>query len=466
MSLPLLLLVIGGGVAAVASAGRSSTAPNSHPATRAPARGGAAGGAAASPTAVMQTPSYLGTSPLVASGDAGAPYRLVDAVAMSQQVISWVRANGDPNDSWVADALDAGMRAFLQAPLSSREKMRALMLGVVLPVLANDFAREEDGYKSFANADQFANDFERRKLLQFLARPDDQGGTALQRAQLSGAVSWVAMWFAGPEAMVLRPEFRPADAAGFARMTPPSYRAPSADAFYNAAAHAWWRDSAWQPASLTDRAQALDELFWRLMDWLVEFCEILPGSFEIDPHPCSQLDTARGFIQGIRNDESIMAYYGPEALAAGNLRRVQLCSQAPFLVYASHSFPTVPSWVSAVVNVALSVVKVVSLGLASGAADAARAAISPVLGLSTEVVTAALAVAKAATLGGNVASIVASAWNTSLVQALRNDYLLLPGGANGIAGAQQLVNTYAPAAAAAGGFGDALHQATAFLKGQ
>lgn len=326
-------------------------------------------------------------------------YRLVDAVAMADRVLSWAEL-GQGNFSDAERAALAGWRLELESwaglggpGLTERERVRGIIYSVIVPLLSNEYGAELGP---------------RWLMPWFYPHKDDP----LYQAQLGGVAAWIGMYVLAPETgWVLAPERRQV-ISGWAHPLP----APGWDWHGYADAYGW------ELGSVQDRKLALIQIYWRMMRYLVDTCDASP-KYETEAGNVCDLRAAA--VSAIDDVSAAEATQGNtmEALAAGNLRRVELLTGATASTFMLGAEVQVHFGWKQVVAVIVALVGSVVGTPAVGAALGATLAVA--LSVSAAAVNAAVAIGDAIAKGGNVAAAMQSAIGTGVTDYLQQQAKLL-----------------------------------------
>jgi hypothetical protein len=238
-----------------------------------------------------------------------------------------------------------------------------------------------------------------------------------RQAQLGGVAMWVALYMVGPESgYVLAPERR-SFVDGWLQPLPQ----PGAD----------WTEFAdafgWQPGTIEDRKLALIQIYWRLCAYLVTQCNASPDFDTEYGNICDLRQQAVDAIDAINADEASAqlgaAANSADAIAIGNMRRVELIAGAPRQNYFLGADVQVHFGWKQVITVIAALVGSLVGTPAVGAAIGATLAV--VLSVGASVVSVATGIVDAVLHGGSVAAAMQQGLGQGVTQWLQSEAKLL-----------------------------------------
>jgi len=390
--------------------------------------------------------NLLGQSAAVANvrdyEEPAAPYRVIDAVSIAQRLICvasacdvtrerpctddevsdapsdndeahtyYAELGCDPNpdlNGWIGQQLTALLASILRTPVGPRSKVRAIIFQIIVPLLACEFYQTADGLEPF-DSGKYRFDTVRRRFLRVWA----QGSP--QKAQLvAGVAAWVALWLIGPDTgEVVREAYRStSDQFDFVRFQGNPWPLTS---------NRYLDASRFRASTLDEKRQALEELHSRMRDYMTEFCEAVGPDSHWKPEPCEVIGgRGRGGlitkITDVRSDEGVR-YDSPEAIAAGNLRRIELIAELPGIVTQSEAPP--PPIDGVLKSFMEGSVAAASTVLSAFGGQAAAAGLASAVNITTQMASLAIGIARSVETGASARAVMQKALGSGLAQALR-----------------------------------------------
>lgn len=257
-------------------------------------------------------PGWIGVKPGKESVKAlrGAPYRPQDAYAVAHKLLSWVVF---PDPAWVPILRTQLTGLFNNPTLSPREKTRGIIVGIIVPILANEF--EYTGPNAINIGDKDFGVWTRQGWLGTWLNQVVDGGTDEQKQALSAVTYWMMAYFVGPETAAVPVGWNMISTwrGGLEKRWPEVFK-----------------DSGWNTAPTIHQTRAiLLELNQKLQGYMINFCDAV-GDASWVPQPCELRTAMLNPIKAVLlNDQ--LHNSSDDVIIAGSVKIIEISSNVPLI---------------------------------------------------------------------------------------------------------------------------------------